>query len=40
MGCFEGDSGKIMLNLFKGGWGHKLELQLGPVIDRLARKGD
>jgi len=36
---FEGDSGKVMLPLFKGGWGHKLKEQLGPVIARFAQKG-
>ena len=36
---FEGDSGKTMHTLFKGGWGHKLESQLGPVIARLVKKG-
>ncbi|MGC2063740.1 MAG: SRPBCC domain-containing protein [Thermodesulfovibrionales bacterium] len=37
---FEDDSGKIMHDLFKSGWGHKLDSQLGPAIDRLARKRD
>jgi uncharacterized protein YndB with AHSA1/START domain len=36
---FEGDVGIRMRDLFKDGWGHKLELQLGPVIARLAKKG-
>lgn len=36
---FEGDSGKIMHPLFKGGWGHKLREQLGPVIARFLRQG-
>jgi uncharacterized protein YndB with AHSA1/START domain len=35
---FEGDSGRMMLPLFKGGWGHKLSSQLEPVIARLANK--
>lgn len=35
---FEGDSGRTMLPLFKGGWGHKLRSQLGPVIARLVHK--
>lgn len=34
----EGDSGKIMYPLFKGGWELKLSSQLGPVIARLAQK--
>ena len=33
---FEGESGRIMFPIFKGGWGHKLELQLEPVIARVA----
>jgi len=33
----EGDSGKIMYPLFKGGWELKLGSQLGPVIARLAK---
>lgn len=35
---FEGDSGKTMLPIFKGGWGHKLRSQLEPVIAQLAKK--
>ncbi len=35
----EGESGRIMFPLFKGGWEHKLSLQLGPVVARLAQKG-
>jgi uncharacterized protein YndB with AHSA1/START domain len=35
----EGDSGKTMYPLFKGGWDLKLGSQLGPVIARLAHKG-
>ena len=37
---FEGVSGKIMHDLFKDGWGHKLGSQLGPVISRFAENGD
>jgi len=36
---FEGDSGRTMLPIFKGGWGHKLSAELEPVIARLAKKG-
>ncbi|MFI5304272.1 MAG: SRPBCC domain-containing protein [Nitrospiria bacterium] len=35
---FKGDIGKTMFPIFKGGWGHKLRLQLEPVIARLAKK--
>jgi uncharacterized protein YndB with AHSA1/START domain len=35
----EGDSGKIMYPLFKGGWELKLGSQLGPAIARFAQKG-
>lgn len=34
----EGDSGKIMYPLFKGGWGLKLGSQLGLAIAGLAKK--
>jgi len=37
---FEGDSGRTMLPLFKGGWGHKLSVQLKPVIAGLAKKAE
>ncbi len=36
---FEGDNGRIMYDIFKGGWGHKLESLLGPAISRLVMKG-
>ncbi len=36
---FEGDSGIVMHPIFKDGWGHKLDLQLGPTIARLVQKG-
>jgi uncharacterized protein YndB with AHSA1/START domain len=32
---FEGDNGKIMFDIFKDGWGHKLASQLGPAISRF-----
>jgi hypothetical protein len=35
----EGDSGKAMLPLFRGGWEQKLTVDLDRAIDRLGAQG-